>query len=158
MSAASRKRTGAPLPSSEEARRRMLAVRRRGTMAELRLRSELHGLGLRYRVHRRLLTASRSEADIAFGPARVAIFVDGCFWHCCPQHASHPKAHSAWWREKLKTNVERDRRIDHLLGEAGWEVIRIWEHENPKEAALLIQDLVRRRVVALRAKQRNGHP
>lgn len=80
----------------------------------------------------------RRKADIVFGPAKVAVFVDGCFWHNCPEHGSAPKANAAWWREKLRTNVERDRDTDARLAEAGWTVIRIWEHESPAAAAGII--------------------
>ncbi len=73
--------------------------------------------------------------DIVFVSARVAVYVDGCFWHECPEHGSAPKANREWWAEKLRANVERDRRHDAALRAAGWEVIRIWEHEDPAEAS-----------------------
>jgi DNA mismatch endonuclease (patch repair protein) len=74
-------------------------------------------------------------ADIVFGPARIAVFVDGCFWHRCPVHSTSPKANGDWWRAKLDANVERDRRADAVLRMRGWTVIRVWEHEPPEEAA-----------------------
>lgn len=89
------------------------------------------------------------RADVVFGPAKVAIFVDGCFWHACPEHGSAPKANSEWWAEKLRTNVERDRDTDARLTAAGWTVLRIWEHEPPVAAAELVA-----RVVA----ERRAHP
>jgi DNA mismatch endonuclease (patch repair protein) len=80
-----------------------------------------------------------------FGPARVAVYVDGCFWHRCPQHATSPKANSSWWAEKLDANVRRDRDTDARLGHAGWLVIRVWEHEDMSEAAARIQQTVQAR-------------
>jgi DNA mismatch endonuclease (patch repair protein) len=70
---------------------------------------------------------------------RVAVFVDGCFWHRCPEHSTAPKTNAAWWASKLDDNVSRDRRIDERLEAAGWQVLRIWEHESPKEAADLVE-------------------
>jgi DNA mismatch endonuclease (patch repair protein) len=99
------------------------------------LRSELHRRGLRFRVHQAPSKSVRSRADIVFGPSRVAVYVDGCFWHSCPEHATTPKKNAEFWRAKLKRNRERDAETDCRLREEGWEVIRIWEHENPAEAA-----------------------
>jgi DNA mismatch endonuclease (patch repair protein) len=113
----------------------MRANRARDTGPELALRSELHRLGLRYRVHRRPLPGFRAVADIVFGPTKVAVFVDGCFWHRCPIHATAPKANGDWWAAKLDANVERDRRTDARLEEAGWKVVRVWEHVAPEIAA-----------------------
>ena len=80
-----------------------------------------------------------------FTRRRVAVFVDGCFWHRCPEHESFPKTNAEWWREKLDTNVRRDRAIDATLARAGWTVIRIWEHEDPLEAADRVEAVVRAR-------------
>jgi DNA mismatch endonuclease, patch repair protein len=118
---------------------------RRDTRAELLLRSELHRRGLRYRVHQRPVPAFRREADVVFRRARVAVFVDGCFWHGCPDHVSWPKANSAWWREKIQANVQRDRETDRALVDAGWVVVRVWEHEDPLRAADRIESTVRAR-------------
>lgn len=94
------------------------------------LRRGLHARGLRYRVDRPILKGDRRRrVDIVFGPARVAVFVDGCFWHLCPEHGNIPKSNSKWWRAKLERNVARDRDTDGRLREAGWHVLRIWEHE-----------------------------
>ncbi|SUE27774.1 DNA mismatch endonuclease vsr [Nocardia farcinica] len=82
---------------------------------------------------------------MVFGPARVAVFVDGCFWHACPAHGSAPKANSTWWAEKLRTNVERDRDTDAKLAAAGWTVLRIWEHVPPETAAELVAATVAER-------------
>jgi DNA mismatch endonuclease (patch repair protein) len=84
-------------------------------------------------------------ADIVFGPTKVAIYVDGCFWHSCPIHATKPSANAAWWEAKLRRNVERDRAGDAALREAGWEVVRIWEHESPDQAAERVEAVVRAR-------------
>jgi DNA mismatch endonuclease (patch repair protein) len=109
------------------------------------LRSELHRRGLRYRVHRRPVPGLRATADIVFGPARVAVFVDGCFWHRCPIHATEPKANGEWWAEKLEANVARDRATDQRLKDSGWLVVRVWEHESPAVAAAEILRVVNER-------------
>jgi DNA mismatch endonuclease, patch repair protein len=119
------------------------ANRGRDTAPEVRLRSELHRRGLRYRVNRRAAKDLRVRVDIVFGPARVAVFVDGCFWHRCPLHATTPKANRDWWMEKLEVNVARDRRNDEELRARGWNVMRVWEHEDPAEAADRISRAVR---------------
>lgn len=95
----------------------------------MQLRRELHARGLRYRVEASVVPGLRRTADLLFPGPRVAVFVDGCFWHMCPEHGNTPKANRDWWRAKLERNVERDRDTDAQLREAGWEVIRIWEHE-----------------------------
>jgi DNA mismatch endonuclease (patch repair protein) len=117
----------------------------RDTEPELRLRSALHRRGLRFRVDRRIERGVRTAVDIVFSPARVAVFVDGCFWHRCPAHNTLPKANRDWWSKKLAENVARDRRVDAALLERGWTVIRIWEHEDPEGAAERISAVVRRR-------------
>lgn len=109
--------------------------KRRDTTPELAIRHRLHAMGLRYRVDRAPLPSMRNRADIVFGPAKVAVFVDGCFWHRCPEHQTLPKANRAWWADKLAANVERDSRVDSLLRAAGWVVIRVWEHEAAADAA-----------------------
>ena len=108
---------------------------RRETRAEIALRSALHRRGLRYRLHQKLLPGLRREADIVFGRARIAVFVDGCFWHSCPIHGSQPKANSVWWQTKLEANRARDRDTDDRLRRAGWLSIRVWEHEDMEAAA-----------------------
>lgn len=114
----------------------MEANRRTGTTPERRLRSELHALGLRYRIDRRLdLHGRRVRPDIVFGLARVAVFVDGCFWHRCPVHSTHPKANADFWQAKFARNVARDRADDAALKAEGWTVIRVWEHDEPGVAA-----------------------
>jgi DNA mismatch endonuclease (patch repair protein) len=134
-----------PAPSSAVVRRRMQQQQRRDTRPELELRRALHAAGLRYRVERPVLPGMRRRADVVFGPAKVAVFVDGCFWHVCPQHATSPKANAHWWREKLDRNRERDRDTDRLLREQGWLPVRVWEHEEMDEAAVRIAEIVRER-------------
>ncbi len=127
-----------PAASSDVVVRRMQRQRRRDTKPELLVRHELHRLGLRYRVDRAVLPGIRRRADIVFGPAMVVVFVDGCFWHVCPVHATQPKANADWWQDKLERNVQRDRQTDAALTAAGWLVIRVWEHEDPPVAAAFI--------------------
>jgi DNA mismatch endonuclease (patch repair protein) len=119
--------------------------RRRDTKAELALRSELWRRGLRYRVDVKLV-GRRRRVDIAFTRAMVAVFADGCFWHRCPDHASLPKANREWWRAKLDANQRRDRDTDRELRAAGWLVIRVWEHEDPVDAADRVEAAVRTRL------------
>lgn len=120
----------------------MQANRSRDTGPELALRSALHRRGLRFRVHRPVVEGLRSRPDIVFSRARVAVFVDGCFWHSCPIHSTQPAANGDWWRDKLATNVARDHRCDTALREAGWLPFRVWEHENPLDAAGRIEKVV----------------
>ena len=126
----------------------MRSQRRRDTGIELAIRRRVHATGLRYRIDVAPLPGVRRRADILFRPARVAVFVDGCFWHCCPTHGTWPKSNARWWRDKLEANVRRDRDTDRRLSDAGWEVIRIWEHEDPAEAADRVVEAVRARVGA----------
>jgi DNA mismatch endonuclease (patch repair protein) len=107
----------------------MRANRRRDTGPEMALRRELHRRGLRFRVDHAPLPGIPRRADIVFTRARVAVFVDGCFWHACPDHGNLPRTNRDWWRTKLELNVARDRRTDEAFRERGWRVIRIWEHE-----------------------------
>jgi DNA mismatch endonuclease (patch repair protein) len=97
------------------------------------MRSALQRSGLRFRKHYRPLPGVRCEVDVAFTRWKVAVLLDGCFWHGCPTHATRPAAHGAWWAAKLDANVARDRRNDQLLTDAGWLVLRFWEHESPDE-------------------------
>jgi DNA mismatch endonuclease (patch repair protein) len=119
-----------PHPSSEGRSANMRANRRTDTKPELALRRALHRLGYRYRKDYRLdLDAGRRvRPDIAFTARKVAIFVDGCFWHACPQHGSKPRSNEWYWGPKLVKNVERDRVNDAALILAGWTVVRLWEH------------------------------
>lgn len=130
-------------PSSHEASLRMARVRQKGTDIELSLRKELHSRGLRYRLQVPLLTKPRRVADIVFPRAKLAVFVDGCFWHGCPEHTSWPKSNAQFWRDKIETNRARDADTDRRLSAAGWRVIRVWAHEHPWEAAEHIENVVR---------------
>lgn len=112
---------------------------------EVLLRRVLHANGLRYRVHRRPIDDLRREADIVFVSERVAVFVDGCFWHGCPQHATWPKNNADFWRNKIERNRDRDRDTDTRLVEAGWLPLRIWEHESVDSAAGRVEEAVLRR-------------
>lgn len=108
----------------------------RNTAPEIALRTELHRRGHRYFVDRPIPGLSRRRrADIVFPRRRLAIFVDGCFWHGCPAHATWPKANAAWWRGKIEANRRRDADTDATLREAGWTVVRVWEHEQAAAAA-----------------------
>lgn len=118
----------------------------RDTVPERVLRSRLHARGLRFRLHRRVLPGVRREVDIVFPTARVAVFIDGCFWHGCPQHASWPKSNATWWRDKLERNRRRDADTDEKLKRAGWTVLRFWEHEDPEAAAVAVEAVVRERM------------
>jgi DNA mismatch endonuclease (patch repair protein) len=115
------------------------------TKIELGLRSVLHARGLRYRVHQRPVSRHRRFADIVFSRAKVAVFVDGCFWHGCPQHGTWPKRNATFWRDKIEANIRRDRETDASLIEAGWTPVRVWEHEDVDAAADRIATLVKRR-------------
>ncbi len=115
------------------------------TPAELAIRRLLHARGLRYRVDARPDPDLPRKADIVFTRARVAVFIDGCFWHDCPSHGSTPKANAAWWRQKLRANVTRDRDTGERLRAAGWAVVRVWEHENPEGAVQQIIETVKKR-------------
>jgi DNA mismatch endonuclease, patch repair protein len=122
----------------------MKANRRTDTKPELALRKALHALGYRYRKDLRLdLTGGvRVRPDIVFTARRVAVFVDGCFWHCCPDHGSQPASNTWYWEPKLRRNVERDRAADTALDAAGWTVIRLWEHSGLDEAIAAVVDVL----------------
>lgn len=116
---------------------------RRDTDPEIALRRELHRRGLRFRVDRAVPGLARRRADVLFPRARVAVFVDGCFWHRCPEHKTAPVANRAWWAEKLAANVRRDRDTDVRLGALGWTVLRFWEHEATVRSADIVENAVR---------------
>jgi len=133
-----------PLPPSASTRRRLGAQRRRDTAPEIAVRRELHRRGRRFYVDRAPLAGLRRRADLVFPRHRVAVYVDGCFWHSCPQHATHPKRNAAWWAAKLATNVARDRDTDARLVAAGWVIVRVWEHQRSDEAADLVEQALLR--------------
>lgn len=124
---------------------RMQRTKQRDTAAEMVVRRAAHAAGLRYRVNVRPIAEVRSRADLVFSRAKVAVYVDGCFWHRCPIHGTEPSKNSAYWSAKLDRNVERDRRVDALLKNAGWIVVRIWEHVEADEAVRLIRRALQQR-------------
>jgi DNA mismatch endonuclease, patch repair protein len=131
-----------PRPSSAQALRRMQRTRRSDTGPELAVRSLLHGAGLRYRVHFPPIPGIHRRADVVFVGTRLAIYVDGCFWHGCPLHATWPKANAEWWRVKLEQNRARDLDTDERLRARGWSVVRVWEHEDAAVAVERIIDML----------------
>ncbi|MFE5331168.1 very short patch repair endonuclease [Embleya sp. NPDC056575] len=130
------------LTTTDATRARMSRQRSKDTDVEVALRRVLHGMGLRYRVHRRPLKGVRREADVVFGPAKVAVYVDGCFWHGCPVHATWPKRNAEFWKTKIEGNRTRDADTDRRMAEAGWLVVRVWEHEDAAVAAVRVRDAV----------------
>lgn len=126
-------------------RARMSRQKSRNTSTEMGLRRILHARGLRYRVHRRPLPTLRREADVVFTGLKIAVFVDGCFWHGCPEHATWPKNNAVFWRTKIEGNRRRDLDTDSRLAVAGWLVIRVWEHEPAETAASRVADAVNER-------------
>jgi DNA mismatch endonuclease, patch repair protein len=145
-------RSDPPPASSEAARAVMVANRGRDTGPELAVRRLLHRAGLRYRIDHPLDLGSpvgrRRRADIAFPRRQVAVFIDGCFWHGCPEHHAAPRTNAAFWRAKVNRNRQRDQETDGLLTEVGWVPMRFWEHEDPADVAKSIMHMVRRRASA----------
>ena len=121
----------------------MTSNRGRDTAPELALRRAVHGLGLRYRVDATPVPGLRRRADMVFAGPTVAAFLDGCFWHGCPEHFPVAKTNAVYWAEKVEKNMSRDRDTDERLEAAGWHVVRVWEHEDPAEAAQRIAAAVR---------------
>jgi DNA mismatch endonuclease (patch repair protein) len=121
----------------------MLGNRRRDTSPEWAVRRLLHARGLRYRVDVPLAFDRRRRADITFTKAKVVVFIDGCFWHGCPQHYVPPKSHVEYWEPKIAANRARDVETAGRLREQGWTVLRFWEHEDPQEVAAMIERAVR---------------
>lgn len=118
----------------------MAAVKRTDTRPELQLRRTLHAAGFRYRKDFPIrIEGKLIRPDLVFRGPQVAVFVDGCFWHCCPEHGGLPTTNLAFWAPKLGANVERDRLQDRMLTDAGWLVVRVWEHEPVSAAALTVQ-------------------
>lgn len=142
--------------SSPEASRRMARVRQKGTNAEVALRRELYRIGLRYRVNYEVLKKPRRVADVAFPGLEIAVFVDGCFWHGCPDHASWPKQNAEFWRQKIEANRLRDLDTNERLRSKGWTILRFWEHESPIKAAESVAQTVTmaRRITAPRLPAR----
>lgn len=123
----------------------MQSNKSRDTKPEKALRSAVHALGLRYRVSAKPLAGLRRTADMVFPTAKVAVFLDGCFWHGCPQHHTVASANAKFWADKVEGNRTRDRDTDERLAQAGWVSVRVWEHEDPVEAADRVREIVRAR-------------
>jgi DNA mismatch endonuclease (patch repair protein) len=123
----------------------MQATRQKDTKAERKVQRELDRLRLAYAVDVSPLEGSRRRADIVFADVKVAVYVDGCFWHGCPIHGTSAKSNAEWWHEKLKRNRERDHETSRELQDHGWSVLRFWEHEDPAAAAATIQSVVSQR-------------
>ena len=120
----------------------MKGSRYRDTRPELAVRRAAHALGLRYFVGRRPVLGLRRTADMLFPRHRIAVFIDGCFWHACPVHYVPPKSHSHYWLSKIDANVTRDSETNVLLTEAGWQVLRFWQHEPASLAAERIKEAI----------------
>jgi DNA mismatch endonuclease (patch repair protein) len=130
--------------TSPRARRVMQGNVRRDTEPEMRIRRLLHRRGLRYRVDTAPLPAiTRAKADLVFRRAQLAVFVDGCYWHGCPQHYVASRSNSRYWHEKIEANRARDRRVNTVLRKNGWTVLRVWEHEDPDAVAQMIASRLR---------------
>ena len=110
----------------------MRATRRTGTSSELALQAELRNAGIHFEVDVQPLEGLRRRADVMIREISVAVFVDGCFWHGCEKHGTWPVANADYWKEKILTNRRRDADTDVALELAGWRVIRIWEHDDPR--------------------------
>ncbi|MDR2566527.1 MAG: very short patch repair endonuclease [Bifidobacteriaceae bacterium] len=128
--------------SSDATRRSMQANRSRDTGPEMAVRRLLFARGLRYRVAFKPVKGERMTADIVFPGRRVAVFIDGCFWHGCPEHHRLPKTHTDYWQSKIARNTARDTHVAQVLETAGWTVLRFWEHEDPAEVAERIANRV----------------
>jgi DNA mismatch endonuclease, patch repair protein len=122
----------------------MQSNRSRDTTPEVALRSSLHRRGLRFRKHVRPIPGLACTVDVLFPTERLAVFIDGCYWHSCPQHASLPITNGDWWRAKLAATRERDQRNTQTLKNAGWTVLRIWEHEDVEVAAVHVSEVLQR--------------
>lgn len=131
--------------SSAANRKSMLGNRNRDTSPELAIRSLVHASGLRYRVAAKPLPKMRRTADLVFRPTQVAVFVDGCYWHGCPEHFVLPKTNTDYWTAKIGRNQERDRETDERLTAAGWMVLRFWEHQSAEHCAAAVCAAVRSR-------------
>lgn len=136
----------------------MRSNRGKDTAPELAVRSAVHGLGLRYRVNARPISDLRRTADLVFPRQRVAVFVDGCFWHGCELHYSAPVTHSAYWAAKVAANMARDRDTDRRLDEEGWTVLRVWEHDDAETVAASVERVIRSLSNGSLAKRRRSLP
>lgn len=131
----------------QDVSKRMSRQGPRDTHPEWALRRRLHQRGMRYRVDAPLPGMKRRRADVLFTKSKVAVFVDGCFWHCCPEHGVAPKSNAEWWSTKLGRNVARDLETNEHLRSLGWVVLRFWEHEDMALAADRVETAVRGRAI-----------
>ena len=132
-----------PHPKDAHVSARMRRNRKFDSQPEVQVRSALHAHGLRFRKHYPICLEGRTvRPDVVFTRKRVAVFVDGCFWHCCPEHGTRPSFNSDYWGAKLSGNVARDRLVDAALQNEGWISLRIWEHEAAEVAARRVSDAV----------------
>ncbi|MDR3081669.1 MAG: very short patch repair endonuclease [Streptomyces sp.] len=136
-------------PSSPGVSARMKNQASKDTAAELAVRKLLHAAGLRYVLEYKVPGMPRRRMDIAFTRVKIAVMIDGCFWHGCPQHATQPRANAEWWRRKLDRNMERDRETTAHLTAEGWTVLRFWEHEDPEDVSARIRAAVTERRSAM---------
>ncbi|MEV3946439.1 very short patch repair endonuclease [Streptomyces halstedii] len=143
-------------PSSPSVSARMSRQARRDTAPEVAVRKLLHASGYRYRLNERVPHMSRRTIDIAFTRAKVAVFLDGCFWHGCPDHATRPKSNAEWWRQKLDKNMARDAETTAHLVSEGWTVLRFWEHQPPSQVAEVVAEVVDRERSSRRTGQGGG--
>ncbi|MCX4726369.1 very short patch repair endonuclease [Streptomyces sp. NBC_00963] len=143
-------------PSSPDVSARMSRQASRDTAPELAVRKLLHASGRRYRLNVRVPDMPRRTIDIAFTRAKVAVFLDGCFWHGCPEHATQPKANAEWWRQKLQRNMDRDTETTEHMARAGWTVLRFWEHESPARIAEQVAAVVDQKRSGRRTRQEGG--
>jgi DNA mismatch endonuclease (patch repair protein) len=127
--------SGESWASSERVAKSMRSNRRRDTNPELAVRRLVHAAGLRYRVDARPLPDLNRRADLVFRATQVAVFIDGCFWHGCPEHHTVARTNANYWEDKVRGNRERDAQTDRILTDRGWTVVRIWEHESPVSGA-----------------------
>jgi DNA mismatch endonuclease, patch repair protein len=132
-----------PRPTSAAVSAVMRANRKTDTAPEVTIRAAVHRRGMRFRKHLSVRVSNLSvRPDIVFTRQRVAVFIDGCFWHCCPVHGNRPQSNSRYWEAKLARNRARDAAVNAALEAEGWVVLRVWEHERPDEAADVISAVV----------------
>ncbi len=145
------------IPSSPDVTVRMARQPSRNTGPEMAVRQAVHAMGGRYRVHLPVPGMPRRTIDMAFLGPKVAVFIDGCFWHSCPQHGSRPNSNSELWQAKFERNVERDLDTTSRLEEQGWSVLRFWEHQSPADVAeQVVAEVAKRRKRP--AARRNATP
>lgn len=148
--------TPAPLPDTAS-HARMVRQPRKGTKPETLLFDALEARGIHFDRNVRPVESIRREADGCLRPEKIAVFVNGCFWHGCAEHSRPTKSNTLWWREKIDRNRVRDAETDRILNDAGWQIERVWEHEHPEEAAARIEKLVeKRRRATMSSRKRSG--